>query len=177
MNMKNNRTCLSLLLSCFMMNAVASNSSLCQAEETILFSCMTKQNKIISLCASKELSATNGYIQYRFGNKKAVELTYPANQTVPASKAFQGRSQMFSGGGGIYLRFKNKAYDYLIYEGIGKGWTVSGLVLLKNSKFLTYFACTNKAIVEITPDLLSQINIPQDSDETEFFPADIPGLS
>lgn len=160
-----------------MMNTVASNNSLCQAEETILFSCMTKQNKIISLCASKGLSATNGYIQYRFGKKDAIELIYPTNQTMPASKAFQGRAQMFSGGGGIYLRFKNKAYDYLIYEGIGKGWTVSGLILLKNSKFLTYFACSNKAIAEITPDLLNQLDIPQDSDENEFFPADIPGLS
>ncbi len=160
-----------------MMNAVASNSSLCQKEETILFSCSTKQNKIISLCASRKLSATSGYIQYRFGNKEAVELTYPANQTVLANKAFQGRSQMFSGGGGIYLRFKNQVYDYLLYEGIGKGWTVSGLVLLKNSKFLTYFACANKAMSEITPDLLNKLNIPQDSDENEFFPADIPGLS
>ncbi len=153
----------------FMSTALANNNSLCQNEEDVLFSCITKQNKTISLCSAKKLAATEGYIQYRFGKKNDIEFIYPTNKDILANKAFQGRSQMFSGGGALYLRFKNKEYDYIIYSGIGKGWEICGLILLKNGKFLSYFACTDKSIQKLSPNLLEQLDL--EKDEIEYFPS------
>ncbi|STX47260.1 Uncharacterized protein conserved in bacteria [Legionella hackeliae] len=151
----------------------AETASLCQSNEQVVFSCPTKNSKTISLCASEDLSAATGTIQYRFGKKNNIELFYPSKK-IPPSEAFMGRSQMFSGGGGIYLRFGKNNFDYIIYSGIGKGWDVNGLILLKNSKFLSYFPCIEKPVIQITPEQLTSLNIPLDPDNKEFFPGDIP---
>jgi len=151
----------------------ASNTTLCQADEEVIFSCANKNKKIVSMCASKPLTATQGTLQYRFGTKGHIELAYPADAMSPA-KAFEGRAQMFSGGGGVYLRFKKDKYDYVLYNGIGKGWLMNGLVLFTDSKFTSYFACANRGISEISPQLLETLQIPKDADDKEFFPGDIP---
>lgn len=52
--------------------------SLCAADETIIFNCATKPaGKIVSLCASKDLTKDKGYLQYRFGLPSKVELEFP----------------------------------------------------------------------------------------------------
>ena len=147
--------------------------SLCQQSEQVLFSCSTTHDKIISLCASDSKDNGNTGIMYRFGNQNHVELAYPASMQ-PAKQAFRGRAQMFSGGGGIYLRFNNNDFDYVIYDGTGKGWQMHGVVVLKNKKFVTYLACHNKPIAEISPQMLETLQVPSDSDDAEFFPGDIP---
>ncbi|ASQ46053.1 lysozyme inhibitor LprI family protein [Legionella clemsonensis] len=162
-----------LFLLLFSVASFAESNSLCQRNEQILFSCPTKNEKIISLCASENLSATTGYLQYRFGKKNNIELYYPERE-IPPGKAFTGRSQMFSGGGGIYLRFSKNNYDYIIYSGIGKGWEINGLILLKNLTFLSYFPCTMHPISQISPEQLTTLNIPMDPANKEFFPGDIP---
>ncbi len=157
----------------FVVVSFAETNSLCQRNEQVLFSCPTKNAKIISLCASENLSSTNGYLQYRFGKKNNIELYYPEDKVLP-KKAFTGRSQMFSGGGGIYLRFTKNNYDYITYSGIGKGWELNGLILLKNLTFLSYFPCTEQPISQMSPQLLTSLDIPRDPDNKEFFPGDIP---
>lgn len=162
-----------IFLSLFVAVSFAETNSLCQRNEQVLFSCPTKNAKIISLCASENLSSTSGYLQYRFGKKNNIELYYPEDK-VPPKKAFTGRSQMFSGGGGIYLRFTKNNYDYITYSGLGKGWEINGLILLKNLTFLSYFPCTEQPISQMTPQLLTSLDIPLDPDNKEFFPGDIP---
>lgn len=169
---KKNIVLLSFLLP-FALNSATENNSLCRSNEQTLFTCPTKSNKIASICASKNLSATSGYMQYRFGQPQNIELSYPSEQT-PPNKAFMGRSQMFSGGGGIYLRFSKNNDDYILYSGIGKGWEINGIILLQNGKFISYIPCINQPISEITPQQLENLNIPHDPDNQEFFPGDIP---
>jgi hypothetical protein len=57
-------------------------NSLCARGERIIFSCpIRKPAKIVSLCASKNLTADQGYLQYRFGLPGKVELEFPKDRT------------------------------------------------------------------------------------------------
>jgi hypothetical protein len=53
--------------------------SLCLPDEQTLFSCVVNyKSRIVSLCASQDLAATKGYLQYRFGKAvDNVEMQYP----------------------------------------------------------------------------------------------------
>jgi len=67
-------------------------NSLCAQDEHIIFSCAVKHAaklpaKVVSLCASKDLSKERGYLQYRFGLPGKVELEFP--------KSRQGTQQQF----------------------------------------------------------------------------------
>lgn len=54
--------------------------SLCREEEEVILSCRIASNrKYLSICGSAELTAHQGYMQYRFGSsREMVELEYPA---------------------------------------------------------------------------------------------------
>jgi len=57
-------------------------SSLCAKDERIIFSCPIKRPaKIVSVCASKDLTSERGYLQYRFGLPGKIELEYPKDRT------------------------------------------------------------------------------------------------
>ena len=57
-------------------------NSLCAKDERIIFSCPTKRPaKIVSVCASKDLTNDRGYIQYRFGLPAKVELEFPKERS------------------------------------------------------------------------------------------------
>jgi hypothetical protein len=56
-------------------------NSLCARNEQILFSCAVKRSeKLVSLCASRELAKDRGYLQYRFGLPGKVELAFPKDR-------------------------------------------------------------------------------------------------
>jgi heat shock protein HslJ len=53
-------------------------NSLCGTDEQIIFSCRLKRPaRIVSLCASPDLQRDQGYLQYRFGLPRRIELEYP----------------------------------------------------------------------------------------------------
>jgi hypothetical protein len=62
--------------------------SLCGADEQTIWSCATVKNKIASVCASKDLAADKGYVQYRFGLLKKIELEFPQKRE-GSQKAFK----------------------------------------------------------------------------------------
>src|SRR5258708_2469424 len=54
------------------------SNSLCARGEQTIFSCAVKRSaKIVSLCASRQLTRERGYLQYRFGLPGKVELEFP----------------------------------------------------------------------------------------------------
>jgi hypothetical protein len=56
-------------------------NTLCAKDERIIFSCVTKRAaKIVSLCASKDLTGARGYLQYRFGVPGKIELEFPRDR-------------------------------------------------------------------------------------------------
>lgn len=95
----------------------------CEAGETIVFSCSTG-TRILSLCASPDVSKTSGYLQYRYGVADKLELVFP-EKLQPPGKLFTPGTLAFSGGGGAYLQFKKGAYTYTVFSAIGN-WAASG---------------------------------------------------
>jgi hypothetical protein len=89
--------------------------SLCLTEEEIKFSCKTNNGKLISLCASRDLSATAGGIQYRFGRPGQVELGFPQDaRTGRTVLSWDLQSHVDSQS--YHVRFENGGYSYDLYD-------------------------------------------------------------
>jgi hypothetical protein len=129
----------------FTMLSVYANAAptLCQPAEVNVFSCGAGK-KVISVCAFKDASADHGYLQYRFGAPKQVEVAVPDDRSTPSSKSAIAGNLVFSGGGGAYLRFKTGEYEYVVYTAIGKGWGAKdGVAIDRNGKRRGHVACTD----------------------------------
>ena len=56
-------------------------NTLCSRDERVIFSCPIKRPaKIVSVCASKDLTSEHGYLQYRFGLPSKIELEFPKDR-------------------------------------------------------------------------------------------------
>lgn len=139
----------------------------CTAKEKVIFSCVTKRSKVISLCSSSILTSEDGYLQYRFGPSNKPELVYPATYEHP-KKLFQSGTQMYSGGGSAFLKFRNSDHIYVVFTGIGKGWKKEGVVIQKSGRRIAYLPCKGAWQSEIGPDLFEKVEIPRDPNEREF---------
>ena len=115
-------------------SAYADEATLCQPHEEIYFSC-SAVNKIISLCASGNISPSNGYVQYRFGTPDHVELQFPNKPYPPKNRLLISD---ISGGNLNYthIKFKSGEYNYVIYQGFP-----SGLYIKKNGKLVSNLIC------------------------------------
>ena len=57
-------------------------NTLCAKTERVIFACaLRRPAKIVSVCASKDLTRDTGYVQYRFGLPAKIELEYPKDRT------------------------------------------------------------------------------------------------
>jgi hypothetical protein len=141
--------------------AAETTASLCTAKEQTLFRCKTGR-KIISVCATPELSADRGSVQYRFGRPDAPELVHP-----PAAdwrSVTHGGVLTFAGGGGAYLAFTKGPYRYVVYTAIGRGWgEKAGVTVEKDGKRIATLPCNGKETSELGPDLFATAGIGEDS--------------
>mgnify|MGYP007097583777 CR=1 FL=1 len=99
-----------LLLASFFALANTPNPTLCQGTEKTMFAC-TSEAKLVSLCASADLDATKGYIQYRLARKGKVEFEFPKEKKHPNgifTYEFEPNSE--------YIRFKNGDYGYTVQQ-------------------------------------------------------------
>jgi hypothetical protein len=88
----------------------------CSDSETVIFSCRVKGSaKILSLCGSKVLSKDTGYLQYRFGPPKAVELAFPKERENSLAQ-FEYRHYFRWQVDQTSVSFKNGGYTYSIYD-------------------------------------------------------------
>lgn len=89
--------------------------SLCTPAESTYFTCSTGI-KIISMCASQDLSSTSGTLQYRFGTPDGkVELAFPSVPSHP-SKAFKAYLSWFPKGGVSAIGFDIGKFSYSVFE-------------------------------------------------------------
>jgi hypothetical protein len=134
----------------------------CTAQERVIFSCSIGK-KIVSVCASRQLTPSSGYMQYRFGRKDALELALPDPPAHPR-KVVKAGTLMFSGGGGAYLRFMRGQYSYVVYTAIGRGWgEKEGVVVEKNGEVSANLSCKSAATSELGPDLYKEAGLPEDA--------------
>src|ERR1044072_6516333 len=90
--------------------------TLCDAVERIIFSCPVKRPaKIVSLCASKDLTNERGYVQYRFGLSGNVEDEYPKERT-GQQRAFHYSRYFHAQVDLRAIGFTNNGFEYQITE-------------------------------------------------------------
>ncbi len=86
---------------------------LCEENEKVLFNCGIG-SKYLSLCSSKDLSPSTGYISYRFGElDKKPELEYPTDNVMPKD-AFVYSYNPYAKGNSIQLSFSMGQYTYTV---------------------------------------------------------------
>jgi hypothetical protein len=157
-----------ILTFCALSTPANAASTLCLTNEDTIFSCSAGK-KVISVCASKDLTAEHGYLQYRFGAPAKVELTIPGDRPVPPTNSAVSRTLVFSGGGGAYLRFKSGDYDYVVYTAIGRGWGVKdGVAIEKNGKPLTHISCKDVPISKMGEELFTKAGLKEDTKDFDL---------
>lgn len=163
--MKQNAVVLTGLIYLFSLSVIAADSH-CSEQEQTVFSCSLGE-KIVSVCASKDISATGGYLQYRFGKLNAPELIFPASSESSSRRLdIQARTLMFAGGGGGYLRFINGNYHYIVYTAIGKGWgTKDGVSVEKDGKLIANLKCKDVPVSMLGEDFFTRAGLSADQDE------------
>lgn len=96
-------------------NTVQPNT-LCAKDERVIFSCPVKRPaKIVSVCAAKNLTSVQGYLQYRFGLPGKIELEYPKDRKGTQEKFqynhyFRARFDMTS------INFTIDGYEYSVFD-------------------------------------------------------------
>ena len=91
-------------------------NSLCARNERIIFSCPIKRPaKIVSVCASKDLTSDRGYMQYRFGLPAKIELEFPkersgSQQKFQYSHYFRARVDLTE------ITFTVNGYEYQVTD-------------------------------------------------------------
>ncbi len=90
--------------------------TLCARSERVIFSCSVKRPaKIVSLCASKDLTSERGYLQYRFGVPEKIELEFPKDRTGTQQK-FQYTHYFRAQVDLTEISFSSNGYEYQITD-------------------------------------------------------------
>lgn len=97
-------------------NSSPPSTTLCAEGEQIIFSCALEgSGKFASLCGSKKLTRDEGYLQYRFGRLRNVELEFPKDRKNSRQKfAYEHyfRSQFDE----TEISFENGGYLYTLFD-------------------------------------------------------------
>lgn len=145
--------------------AARAAESLCAASERVLFSCGVRE-KTVAVCASSDLAAERGTLQYRFGTPAKLELALPAGG-VDWRGVVHGGTLVFSGGGGAFLAFDRTPYRYVVYSAIGRGWgEKAGVAVERDGRRIASLPCTTAESSSLGPDLFSDAAVPES--ESEF---------
>src|ERR1700674_3312279 len=91
-------------------------NSLCARDERIIFSCPVKRPaKIVSVCASKDLTSEHGYLQYRFGLPGKIELEFPKDR-IGTQQKFQYTHYFRARFDLTELTFTIDGYEYQVFD-------------------------------------------------------------
>ena len=110
-----------LLLFCcfvplFLVPQQSQKGTLCTETEKVLFSCTVKRSaRLVSLCASSDVSRTRGYVQYRFGTPGKVELEYPTEKAGSQDK-FEYHHYFRAQVDETEISFSSGGYKYAIFD-------------------------------------------------------------
>jgi hypothetical protein len=126
---------------------------LCRAAENVVFSCLHNQ-KIYSVCVSKEYKDKNAEFQYRVGTGKYTEMKFPANSRGGAA-SFRYSNHAYAAGGETHLSFSNSEFRYVMYDRtISKHPSNgaefdSGILVIKGEKIISNLRCMNTELSSI----------------------------
>jgi hypothetical protein len=162
------------------------HASLCSVDETVVFACAVKGQRLVSVCASRALSSSSGYVQYRFGRPAKIEVAVPTtatsatSATSAAADAAAWRSDvrshtvMYAGGGGAYLRFNQGRFSYVTYAAMGRGWVdKQGVMVLKSGKIAAVHKCVGTLTSQLGGAFFRHSGIVEDAEELELPSGDL----
>ena len=125
----------------------AQNFSLCSKTEINYSSCRIGK-KIASFCLSGEVNKNGGYLQYRFGTKEKIELSFPERTNQRAS-FFESSDFGFTDGDVRYTAFVIGPHRYIYYQTHIKstakteGRLEHGLAIVKNGVTIKDMSCSS----------------------------------
>lgn len=121
---------------------------LCNPGETVVFSCSVQDQKIVSLCASPDLSRDTGYMQYRYGRDSSrIELTYPRRMD-RGDATFKYMQEYAARGGTSALSFRIGRYRYSVFSTTSAfGFNGAGVIIDRGPRRIEYLRCDDKTIV------------------------------
>jgi hypothetical protein len=90
-------------------------SSLCELQDTVFFSCVTKLKKIISLCGKQVSDKVIG-VYYRFGRLGGIEMDYPSQKDESSFSKFKYDHYFRYRTDYLSVNFENDGYRYSIYH-------------------------------------------------------------
>lgn len=128
----------------FGVKAEADEITLCQPHEEVYFSCPI-DGKVLSVCASGNISPDNGYVQYRFGKIGKIELEYP-EKPYPPRKLFSISDILEGNLSFTHLKFDSGRYHYVFYQG-----DPSGIYIKKSGKLISNRTCDPGTYQPISP--------------------------
>jgi hypothetical protein len=135
--------CLGITIS---FGSFAQNASptLCETGEKALFSCGVGK-KTVSICASSDLTARTGYLQYRFGpSRDRLEMVYPKVKQHPA-RLFSLSADGGAKASSEQLSFSNGDYHYVVFvERAVFDWNGQGIVVHKAGKLIAHLPCSGR---------------------------------
>jgi hypothetical protein len=103
---------------------------MCAKADQVVFSCpLRNTRKVVSVCATGDISHGRGNFYYAYGHLAAPELVYPAKDQA-TTDAFTNSHLVYggAGGGGAYS-FVNKGYKYIVYSVSGTGFDDGGVLV------------------------------------------------
>lgn len=162
----NTRLSLTLLLAMASAPAVSverhpQSPSLCTSTEQTVFACMVGK-KLLSICGSKELTPTVGYLQYRFGRSiDNLELEFPQEKTHPTqwfrfASPFSGAKSSLN-----KLQFQHSNYRYTV-SAFTSAFSDAGFgveVVAPDGKS-SYLQCATIPVVNEKMNILQRLNLP-----------------
>jgi hypothetical protein len=121
---------------------------LCSPGETIVFSCSVAEEKIVSLCASPDLSRNTGYMQYRYGRDPGrIELTYP-HRTERTDATFKYLQEYAARGGTSAISFRVGRFRYSVFRTTSAfGFNGGGVIVDRGPRRIAYLKCDDKTII------------------------------
>ncbi len=134
-------------------NAAFAEGSLCTKSEQEIWAC-SAGHKRYAVCASNDLSASAGYMQYRVMKGGHLELIYPAKPSHP-----KGLFSLKTFGSSASLSFRNGEYQYTLYEPLAGPASID---VEKQGKSIGGFACasaTEGLTLNSTLDLMSRVGV------------------
>jgi hypothetical protein len=100
--------------------STASRGSLCAADEVTVFACPSR-GKQIAVCASRGWTPESGWVQYRFGTAKRIEVAVPSTFVRPADGVSVAQRPIARGGFAV-AAFRADRYIYTVYSAISGAW-------------------------------------------------------
>jgi hypothetical protein len=131
--------------------------SLCETSETTYFSCHTGKQKWISVCGDK---TGQGSIQYRFGTRAHVELTFPesaiANVSLRFAHYFRARVDRFE------VTFEVKDTSYAVFDYRENNQRIAGVRVVTADNPERELSCVGKVESRMS-ELESRLPCDQDN--------------